>query len=242
MVPSRYWAGHEAEISTAIARYKWVLFMRTSDEEDLFDVNLIDHPNVQFWVQTPKVGKTYRGARFIGVGYAPHFRNLPQETPPKALDVFLSAQRTHKRRELAFDALKGDLPGVSLMFVNETQGFTQGLDADTYVRQMLYTKVAPAPAGAVTPDSFRLFEALESHAIPIADDVSPVYDSRGYWRMLFPDAPFPILTDYADLPGMINDLLADWPASANRVAAWWMRQKRQMATDLVTDLRALGAL
>jgi hypothetical protein len=158
------------------------------------------------------------------------------------LDVFMSAQNTHVRRNECFDALEGDLPGVALKFVNATEGFTQGLDPATYVQQMRYTKVAPAPSGAQCPDSFRVWEALESHAVPIADDISPVYDSQGFWDMLLPGAPFPILTDYADLPGLIEDVLTDWPARANRVTAWYMRYKRQMATDLVTDLRELGAL
>jgi hypothetical protein len=242
LVPGRYHDQHTDQISAAIARYKWVLAMRVGDEEDWFDISKVSHPSIKWWVQTPKVGKDYGDARFIGVGYAPYFRGLHAAPPPKALDVFMSAQNTHVRRNECFDALKGDLPGVALKFVNATEGFTQGLDPATYVQQMRYTKVAPAPSGAQCPDSFRVWEALESHAIPIADDVSPVYDSRGFWDMLLPGAPFPILTDYSDLPGYINDVLEDWPATANRVAAWWMRQKRQMARDLVSDLRALGAL
>src|SRR5690606_17328194 len=108
-------------------------------------------------------------------------------------------------------------------------------------RKMNSAKVAPAPSGAVSPDSFRLYEALQSHNVPVADDVSPVYDSHGYWKMLFPDAPFPIIEDYADLPGYVEDQLALWPANANRVAAWWMRQKRAMCLWLRDDLESLGA-
>jgi len=102
--------------------------------------------------------------------------------------------------------------------------------------------VAPAPSGAVSPDSFRLYEALEAHTIPIADDISPTHDSAGYWRLVFPDAPFPILDSYEQLPGYIEDQLKAWPANANQIAAWWTRQKRTMARNLRNDLKKLGAL
>jgi hypothetical protein len=238
IIPGRYWAGHEAEISAALARYQWVLAFRTGDEENVFDINQVTHPNILWWVQTPKVGVDYR-ARLFGVGHTPHFKNLPAETPAKNLAVFLSAQRTHSRREAAFSTL--DRVDATKR-VEATTGFTQGMDPAEYADCMMAAKIAPCPSGAVSPDSFRVFEALEAHAIPIADDVSPVYDSQGFWRLLFPDAPFPILTSYTDLPGWTEDLLAGWPANANRITAWWMRQKRGMAINLVEDLRVLGAL
>lgn len=239
IIPGRYWAGHEREIGTALSRCRWVLAMRTSDEEDLFDIHKVDHPNVQWWVQTPRTDCDYGDARLFGVGFPRHFNNLPADPPEKTLDVFLSAQRTHMRRQQAFDALGDTQPD---RYIEATEAFTRGVPPVQYADLMASAKVAPAPSGAESPDSFRLWEALEAHAVPIADDVSPVYDSRGFWEKLYPGAPFPILTDYADLPGYIGDVLKDWPASANRVAAWWIQQKRSMAQWLRDDLETLGAL
>lgn len=237
--PARYYADHTAEISEAIARYRWVLAFRVGDEEDLLDPREIVHSNLKWWVQTPRVGRDYGDARFMPLGYTPHFRELGGEAPDRTVDVFLSGQRTHRRRVECFDALDGD---DHVQRVHATEGFTQGLRPPEYVRQMCGAKVAPAPSGAVSPDSFRLWEALEAHCVPVADDVSPAYDSRGFWRMLLPDAPFPILADYANLPGWIDDLLADWPRNANRIAAWWIAKKREYSQWLREDLEALGAL
>lgn len=241
VVPGRYWAGHEAEISDAISFYDWCLMFITSDEEATFQAGLIDHPNVRFWIQSPRKDFQYPEARFFGVGYTPHMRNLPTDPPDKNLDVFLSAQRTHKRREQAFDALKDTHLHVN-QHVEEQGGFTEGMSPDLYAEYMVGAKVAPAPSGAVSPDSFRLFEALEAHCIPIADAVSPVDGTTDYWTRLFPDAPFPILTDYQDLAGYVQDALKGWPANSNRIAAWWMRTKRQYAQWLKDDLRHLGAV
>jgi hypothetical protein len=242
IIPGRYWAAHTDQISDAISTYEWVLAFRTSDEEDLFDIAKVRHHNLRWWVQTPRTDRDYGDARLFGVGFPPHFNKLPATAPDKDLDLFLSAQRTHARRDQAFDALERVQTNNTL--IEETDGFTRGMIASAYVDGMMRAKVAPAPSGAVSPDSFRLFEALQAHCAPIADDVSPLatYDSAGYWRRLFPDAPFAILTDYGALPGYVGDMLNDWPRCANRVAAWWIRQKRQYAMWLRQDLEELGAL
>jgi hypothetical protein len=235
LIPGQYWHGHEGEISSAIARYTWVLGVRTGDEEDLFDITKVDHPNIKWWLQTPRRD---HDTRLMGIGFPPHFTNLPEDVPEKNIDVFLSGQNTHSRRQECFAALKP----LERCRVEQTEGFTQGMDPVEYTACMTSAKVAPCPSGAVSPDSFRVYEALEAHAIPIADDRSPDYDSSGFWKMLFPDAPFPIITNYSDLPGWTEDLIAGWPANANRITAWWMQQKRRYAQWLRDDLEALGAL
>lgn len=240
VVPGRYYADHTAEISEAIAKFRWVLVFRVGDEEDLLDPSKIVHPNLKWWIQTPRVARDYGTARFLPLGFSPHFRTLPSEPPSKHLGLFLSAQCTHDRRRQAFEALYESGRDM-LGYAAATEGFTQGMPPSEYARLMCSAKVAPAPSGAVSPDSFRLWEALEAHCLPVADDISPVRSGEGYWRMLLPDAPFPILTDYANLPGWIDDLLADWPRNANRIAAWWMTRKRMMADSLREDLVALGA-
>lgn len=248
LIPARYWHQHTDQISEAISRYDWCLAFRVGDEEDVFRVEDVAHPNIRWWVQTPRVGRDYGDARLFGVGYSPHFTDLPVEPPVKDVDVFLSAQRTngrpgrhfrvHERRDDLFKVLKRG-PWVKQLVARD--GFAQG-DRGEYVAGMLSAKVAPAPTGNVCPDSFRLWEALEAHCVPIADQVSPVYDSRGYWELVWPDAPFPIYADAGVVPSFIDDVLESWPTDANRVAAAYMRYKRQLAHWLREDLEALGAL
>lgn len=250
VVPGRYWHRFTDDITASIARYSWVLAIRTSDEESLLDIGKIEHPNIRWWVQTPRDHRDYAAVRYLPLGFPPHFNDMAQHGPmdnlriptpnSAAINVFLSAQNTHTRRHQAFAALAniGDVGKK----VRETQGFTEGMLPESYAAYMAAARVAPAPSGAVSPDSFRLYEALEAHAVPIADDISPTYPSQGYWRTLFPDAPFPILTDdYTSLRGYIDDVLADWPRTANRCSAWWMAQKRRIAHWVCEDVVALGA-
>lgn len=239
VVPGQYWHHATDQINEAIKRFEWVLLVRTADEEDLFDVGALMHERIRYWVQTPRARYECWGdsLRAFGVGFPPHFNDLPATPPHKSTDVFLLCQDTHTRRHECFEALK-DFPET----VGRTEGFTQGSKPEQYTEWMVDTKVAPAPSGAVSVDSFRAFEALESHAIPIADTVSPVDGVTDYWRRVFDNPPFPILTDYPSLPGYISEALEQWPANANRIAAWWMRAKRHMAMALKADLQELGAL
>ena len=242
MVPGRYWHERMPEIQDAIRRYKWLLFVRTGDEEDLFDIKQLEHPNCRWWVQTPRTDRDYGDARLFGVGFSPAFVDLPEDPRTPEIDVFLSAQNNHARRHAFFDALRPWRRDGQKWVVSPTAGFTQGLAPVDYAEHMMHSRVALAPAGPVTPDSFRVYEALEAHAVPLADDITSLYDSAGYWRTIFPDAPFPILANLDDLVGWINDQLAAWPKNANRIAAYWMRYKRKWALDLVEELKILGAL
>lgn len=239
IIPGRYWWEKTNQISESISRYDWVLAIRTGDEENLFDPDKVFHRNIKWWIQTPHLGFDYpEGSRFLGVGFPPHFNNLKQQE--RDTDVFLAAQNTHQRRRECFTAL-ATVKRINAV-VQPTDGFTHGMAREEYATWMCSAKVAPAPSGPASPDSFRLFEALESHTVPIADDLAPGQSEEGFWRMVFPDAPFPILNSFVQLPGYVRDQLCAWPNNSNEIAAWWIRQKRRMSRSIRQDLTELGAL
>lgn len=240
IIPGRYWHDRTDEINEYIQHLRWVLAIRTGDEQDLLDIDKVRHPNIRWWVQTPRIDHTYGDVRKFGVGYTPHF-NIPQHSPPDMTnDVFLSAQNTHPRRFDAF-ASTNCMPGMQVL-THQTPGFTQGLAPELYTQYMIHSKVALAPAGPDTPDTFRLYEALQAHTVPIADDIAANRpDVSGYWEMVFPDAPFPILTNWFDAPGIVKEAVANYPRNANRIAAWWMREKRNYVHWLNEDLELLTA-
>jgi hypothetical protein len=244
LIPSRYWHQHTDQITEAIERYDWCLAFRCGDEEDLFDVSQVSHPNIRWWVQTPRKGREYPvGTRFIGVGFPPHFNDLSEDVPEKDIDVALIGQNTHQRRRECFEALEKTMGS---QFVKATSGFTEswreGAGPGDYAFQMMKAKTAPCPSGAVSPDSFRFWVALEAHCVPIADMVSPVDGVTAYWHRLFPDCPFPLIENYSDLAGYVEDALKGWPRNANRIAAWYMQYKRRLSHWLADDLTELGAI
>lgn len=232
------------DVNKKIAKFKWVLLILVSDEENLFEIDKLDHPNLKIWVQTPRAGKDYGSARFFGVGYgfASKYRHkLGKRYLSKPVDVFISGQNTHPRRKTIFEQLnRYQVNSLSdNVEIFETEGFTQGMEPESYYVHMASTKIAPAPSGIVSPDSFRLYEALELGAIPIADDLSPRYDSKGYWSRIFPDAPFPILQD-DDIASLIDQSLENYQEKANKVFAWWIAQKRRQTHELTGDILGLS--
>lgn len=241
IVPGRYWHDRIAEVNEVLGPYRWVLVIVTSDEESLLNINDLKHPNMKVWLQTPRPDYIYDtfgiGSRvyIIPIGFPPHFNDLPADPPDKVMDVFLSGQNTHPRRNATFEALENCRVGIK--YVKATEGFTQGLAPVDYVQCMLQTKVAPAPAGFRTADTFRAWEALECHAVPVLDNPHP-----RYWDTFFGDMPAPRYDIAACLPEITAGELGRWPWHANRVAAWWMRYKRSMAHRLVADLKELGAI
>lgn len=246
VIPGGYVPISVDEINEHISKYEWVLIIIASDESNLFDVQALDHPNYKLWVQTPRAGVDYGDARLFGVGYArahDYVSDYHRQSANKKTDVFISAQNTHPRRNYIFGQVyKYAYQHKDLAIkIHETKGFTRGYKPKRYYEEMSSAKVIPCPSGIVSPDSFRVYEALESGSIPIPDDVSPSYDSKGYWDMIFPDAPFKILRG-DNIAKIIDEALENYDALSNQVFAWWIGKKREYVYNLHEDIESLSGI
>ena len=101
-------------------------------------------------------------------------------------------------------------------------------------------KIAPCPSGAVSVDSFRVWEALEAGALPVVDTVSPTDGLTDYWQRVLGDPPFPLVDGWATVG--FGQLLRDWPTLIGPVNDWYRGYKRRLAQWLRDDLEALGAI
>lgn len=235
-IPGPYQAGYISKINEYLGQYKWVLLFITSDEEGKFPIEKIDHPNIRIWVQYPKQKKHDKYGK-LPLGYTSETRKNLVYTD-KTLDLFYSGQRTHKRREECSDALFVTKKKIRNQLVLDTEGFSQGLKPVEYMANMSNAKVAPAPSGPISADSFRCYEALEAGAVPIADQISLAGD-HDYFNYLFESVPFPTIKDYHDLPGYIDDALKAWPENALNIQAWWIKKKRDLMWSFHKDIREL---
>jgi hypothetical protein len=246
VIPIRYHLQDIDEINKQIKRFKWVLIIAMNDEEGLFNSREIIHPNVKVWVMTPRTNHQLPdNVRVIGTGIPPDTSMIGQykfSAQIRVLDWYFSGQITTTRRIAMVEQLERLDTEDHKFVLNKTDGFTKGFSHEEYYENFANSKVAICPSGAVTPDTFRLYEAMEAGCFPIVDDVSPVYDSAGFFHMLYPDAPFAILKNYDDLPGYIEDALNGWPANANRVFAWWQRKKRELVYNLQDDVKELSGI
>lgn len=236
VIPARSHQKLITQVNSELSKVANVLLILMGDEERVFPVNKIKHKNIKIWVQNPESGKD-DSYRKLGTGYPPQIHDYKPESIKKDLDWFFAGQVTHSRRTECVEQLRG-LEGGYLL---ESKGFTEGLPHKEYFEMMSKAKVCPCPSGPETPDSFRLFEALELGCIPIADTQTPTEDWTGFWEWLFEESvPFLTISNWESLPGYIKECTSCYPTLNNRVQAWWMRYKNKMRCLLLEDIRSLG--
>ena len=240
--PARAQVGYVKELNSVMSKFSRVVLMLTGDEESVFPVEKIKHDNIQIYVMSPREEK-HSDVKYkhLGTGYPPQLHKIvTDKIVDKDLDWFFSGQVTHERRRECAEQLESIFdPSDHKSVLIKTSGFTQGIGHDAYYGYMKRAKVAPAPSGPETPDSFRLFEALENACVPIADTRVPKGDfSDEYWTFFFgEEPPFPILKEYEQLPGYIEDQVNDYPRANNRVFSWWIKKKREFVNDIARDVQ-----
>lgn len=237
LVPGQHHATRHdyAQLNADLARMPRAVVVVYGDEASLFDWRHITHPDLRWWVMTPRhtlhAGMP-AGTRFIGEGAGPPFAVPPVE---KDLDVFFAGQITHPRRQELADTLR---PLTSATVVlEETPGFMQGRPRAGYLSQLARAKVAPCPSGIGTVDSFRLWESVRLGCVPVVEHRTPDGKDHGMWHLCYPGGvPFPVVMSWSELPGLLPDLLAEHETIARRCQDWWLRQRQQYAGWLAEDV------
>lgn len=237
------------QLQTYLLKFDWCILMLTGDEENVFPFEKLQHENMQIYVMSPRTTPRYDNVEFLGTGYAPAIDHLPLYAPEKTHNYFFAGQITHERRS-DMDAAIVQMETNNYMagMYVPTKSFTAGLPPDQYINELAKSKVAYCPSGPETPDTFRLFEALEAGCVPIVD--TRVQSSKNnadfgddYWERFFgAPVPFPVITDWKDLHGYTLDVLKNWDAMSVAVGDWWLRQKRKMAITLSDHVHRLSGL
>lgn len=239
VIPARHHAGDIDWINEALSGFEWALVILTSDEERVFPVEKLDHPNMAVWVQTPQDGDQERSDWVLPVGWPPHLRGLLRDIDyPERESWFFSGQVNNRRRKACVETLRG-LDGGRLV---ETPGFTEGLPHDEYAAGLAHARVVPCPSGPQTVDTFRVAEALEAGCIPVVDQATPTENQWWYWPLVLSDPPFPQIADWSTFPQVLAEVEARWPANANRVSAWWQAYKRELAGRVSDTVRGLSGV
>lgn len=235
VLPARHHKGLEEQVQKELDKIKHCIFMAMGDEESDFDIDQIKAKHT--YVQNPHPGKHDKYHK-LGTGYPPQSQEiLPTMKYGKDLNVYFSGQITHRRRIEMVENMREYELGDSNTLINRTKGFTQGVSHNQYYDEMARARVVPCPSGAVIPDSFRLFEALESMAVPLADEVNPTGTITEYWNWLFgEETPFPKYKEADRLVGLTNEVLADWDRIVQQQTCWWIKQKRDFKLKLQEQL------
>ena len=248
VLPARYHSADVDSLNELFSTKEWIFLILVGDEAETFPSQLVRHRNKIIYQQTPHQGAHINVDQFIPLGPSKGTRQAisaaRNSTDVPELDWFMSGQNTHIRRKLCFESLGkiAEFTQTDHKFnLLETEGFTQGFEHGEYLKLMANTKVAPCPSGVAVVDSFRLYEALESGALPIADGQDPKGGSAGWWPFLFGEMPpFPIVTDWGDLKGHIDRAVSTFPKPQNESFAWWQLTKRNLKKQFHKDLGKLS--
>jgi hypothetical protein len=223
----------EYKLDNELSKIDKVMLFVTANETGQFQDNQISHRDIKFWMQSPFPKHESRFKFPIG---APEFlkTNLP-EYAQKEYDVFYSGQINHGRRE----ELAKVLPEVNDAVYYLTKGFMQGYDPKEYYNKFIKGRIAPAPAGNVTIDSFRFYEALELLCLPIGDIKNAIEQDFDFWDFVF-DGKIDIAktNDWNELPQIVDSLLNDYPQNMHLLVSWWIRYKRDFAIKILREYHA----
>jgi hypothetical protein len=231
VVPGPQSLGHEEVINKEIQNISRVLLFITGDEESKFDINKINHPNIEIWIQYPnESNKQYNK---LPIGVPQHLKQFMPDYPTKNYDLYFGGQITHSRRQQLSKAIQS-MPNT---LFKPTAGFAQGDQPTEYYRNLASARIAPAPSGAVTIDTFRFFEAIEMLCLPIGDKINSKGDSIDFYNIVFGyDIPVSLVSTWAELRYLVPELLNQYPRNMHKVVCWWMKYKRDLGIKIMRQI------
>ena len=233
VIPGPQNIGHEEDISKELKNISRLVLFITGDEEGVFGIDKINHPNVEIWIQYPH--KKHEAYNKLPIGAPQHLKNNLPEYKTKTYNVFFAGQITHQRRQQLAEAIAL----VKNALYKPTDGFARGDKPIYYYDNLASSRIAACPAGAVSVDSFRLYEAIEMMSFPIADlrNSNGVLDN--FYKRLFNEViPFHRVKDWNQLPSLTLSLLEEYPNNMHSVVCWWIKYKRDLGIKLMEQVNA----
>ncbi len=111
-----------------------------------------------------------------------------------------------------------------------------------YYKLLARTKIIPCRPTDFSPETARVYDALEAGCIPIVG----VYPAHPWWRWATPpidwprywigmfgeNPPFPVIPDPTLLGATVQNTLNRWPEISKQVFNWWTNYKTALRTKL----------
>ena len=219
VIPGEYEGEYIDQINEELNKHPYVVVMIASDENSNFPYKALSHPRMKVWIQYPK--EWHEVDHYLPAGYSPNSKFNVQE---KELDWFWGGQVTHQDRTELVEVLRRMDNG----FLIESEGFTQGIDLQDYLDLMGKAWFVPCPRGNISPDTMRMYDALELGCIPVIRT-----RDEAFYNRLLNKPPFPTVDDWATLPFFLDK----WsPANPTDCYEWWHDYKQSLVDDLIGDI------
>lgn len=212
-----------------LATLKSGLVIFTGDEECSFDAEAIRFDNLEYWTQCYASHRSWMQDRLL-LGCPNRISNYKINThlPKKYLWSFVG-QVQNPFRQACVDALN-ELPDGFMHIVPQFGGGEGGIEYQEYIDIMCQSHFVICPSGSMTADTFRVYEAIECGAIPIADHRSPRDDKAwDYWNVVYPSHNLLRVSEWNGwgLEHLMRAYVKNiWPS-------WWPSYKQQLSQKLL---------
>lgn len=241
IVPARWHVDDVDAINEAIFYQPWVFIVLTGDEEGVFPWQELEHDQMKVWVQTPYRSKHEGVDGKFGDWWPPSCVDIVARYDiDKNTNWFYSGQINNPIREDCYHHLLDRALTKRDGVLKATRVFGSGMEYVDYMKSMMMAKIAPCPSGTFSPDTFRLYEALEAGCIPIVDvGANPEED---YWNFIFHSPPpFPILESWDNFDNACDSLLrTNLDEMRELVGDWFRQEKLSLALDFFSDLKEVS--
>jgi hypothetical protein len=233
VIPGPQTAGNEELLSNELNKLSRVVLFINGDENARFDVNKINHPNIEIWIQYPH--KKHAAYNKMPIGVPQHLKENAPEYKEKKYDVYFGGQITHQRRV----ELSHVMPTLKNSLYGPTEGFSQGDKPKDYYDKLASAKIAPCPSGAAVIDTFRFFESIELLTLPVADTINPKGIQTDFYKNMFGvNVPFSYVSNWNELNKLVPKLLDQYPNNMHQVVCWWIKQKRDLGIKIMRQIDA----
>lgn len=226
-----------AELREYLMRVESGIVILVSDEDAYFNWEAAIPSHLEVWTQYwhPSTKGEIENRILLGPPIRIKDYKINRHLPKKYLWSFVG-QVQNKFREECVEVLK-TLPDGYLQICSMFGGYGEnGMDYQQYLDIMCQSRFVICPAGSMTADTFRLYEAMECGAVPITNVRSP-RDSQGfnYWNEVYFKHNLLTINDWDELP-----LLLDQGGPVTNLPIiirneWWFKYKEELTLKLLNE-------
>ena len=196
-----------------------IFLIHLGDESGIYDVSEI-YNNCDYVWRTFCSNKYFKNKNIscIPLGYKSGI-NFKKEEDRRYKWAFIGTPHKSSRHDLLFQ-----LSNIQPSFSYKTKKFNEGIiGVDEMNKVLSSSQFIPCPNGFVHPETYRLYEALECHCIPIVENAYKYYDR------LFPENPFLKIDKWKEARNMIENFTTnEIKNKSNECKKWWSDYKKNL--------------
>ncbi len=207
-----------------------IFLIHLGDETGIYDLSPV-YGNCNHVWRTFCTGRYFNNKKVdcIAVGYKSGVEINKKDLKRKYKWAFIGTPHKSSRHDLLFQ-----LSSIQPSFSYKTEKFHKKImDTEEMTQVLSQTSFLPCPNGFVHPETYRLYEALESGCIPIVENAYKYYDR------LFPDNPFLKIDKWIEAKEIINK----WTEQkiikkSEECNFWWRKYKEKLQEDIKEKIKS----